>query len=360
MIKAGNIWQFVFTYMVTSVTVLYLPAQSSRVLDGRSAKDYMPSVEDKSFLQQQRIHIMKKELNDYSERLHLLRNRFETLFYGQSKSGEFSTPFDASTPPQKRQKPKVQYEPSLPLPPPPPVSRIRPSQLAFEIDNPQDATESPTLDDLRNGDSRDEFSTSSEFTYEDANTSSSQLDMPIIIQPTLRGYFVLRPGLTLPFKAKETTYSGQTGKSKRREYKNGFSLLGSGGFVLSNGLYFGGGAFYRENNHDTGKSYQKWPGTTNYYPNGSKSLSAGGFGEIGYNLPVSNRWSVLGNLGLGYGVSVTDKTIGRDVDGFVFAMAGLGMEWTPADFFALSLGYRYLHEEEVPAHSFEVGLKGTF
>ena len=48
------------------------------------------------------------------------------------------------------------------------------------------------------------------------------------------------------------------------------------------------------------------------------------------------------------------------MDPFFFASGGLGMSWTPSQYFAASLGYRYLHEKEVPAHAIELGLEGKF
>ena len=334
-------------------------AQPSDGLHGRSAKDYLPSVEDKSFLQQQRIHIMKKELNDYSERLYLLRNRFETLFYGQTKDDVHNRPFDASTPPQKREKPQAQFEPSLPLPPPPPVSRIRPSQLAYEIDGQDTSAESPDLDDLRQPlDTQDK---PAEFSYPENSENQDSVAIAVVESlPSRRGYFIIRPGITFPHKKKEKSYPNYPGKSKRREYDTGFSILASGGFILPSGLHLGGGAFYRENDHDTRGSYQKWPNLTNYYHSGSKSYSAGGFVEFGYTHSIHDEWKLIGDIGLGYGVSVTDKFIGRDLEDFIFAMVGLGVEWSPFDSFGLNLGCRYLYEDEVPAFVLEAGFKGTF
>ena len=78
-------------------------------------------------------------------------------------------------------------------------------------------------------------------------------------------------------------------------------------------------------------------------------------------------FGIYSTLGLGYGLSVVEdfspSPNGPDrtrLDPFLYASVGVGATFTPTDFLALSLGYRYFHEEEVPAHGLELGLIGKF
>jgi len=82
-----------------------------------------------------------------------------------------------------------------------------------------------------------------------------------------------------------------------------------------------------------------------------------------------NPWfGVYGTVSLGYGVSKIEDFApaisgGQDrtrLDPFFYASGGFGLSWTPSEHFAASLGYRYLHEGEVPAHAIELGLEGKF
>ena len=45
---------------------------------------YYENLDDKTYFQQRRIHGMKGELNDYSQKLHNLQQRFDQIFYGLS------------------------------------------------------------------------------------------------------------------------------------------------------------------------------------------------------------------------------------------------------------------------------------
>ena len=72
--------------------------------------DYFDNVDDKSFYQRQRIHGMKREINDYSERLHNLQSRFDEIFYGLSRGNSFSKPFNTEINPTRPAK-KDLYEP---------------------------------------------------------------------------------------------------------------------------------------------------------------------------------------------------------------------------------------------------------
>ena len=54
---------------------------------------YYENLDDKTYFHQRRIHGMKGELNDYSQKLHNLQQRFDQIFYGLSANQSFKTPF---------------------------------------------------------------------------------------------------------------------------------------------------------------------------------------------------------------------------------------------------------------------------
>ena len=97
-------------------------------------------------------------------------------------------------------------------------------------------------------------------------------------------------------------------------------------------------------------------------------MSIAGFLEVGYTHAFTPWFGLYSSLGLGYGVSVVEDyapllSSGQDrtrLDPFFYASGGLGAVFTPTDHLALSLGYRYHHEREVPAHALELGLEGKF
>ena len=68
-------------------------AQSPNVLNARKVQDYFQDVESKSYYQQERIRSMKGEMNEYSERLHDLQEKFHNIFYGKSTDELHQDPF---------------------------------------------------------------------------------------------------------------------------------------------------------------------------------------------------------------------------------------------------------------------------
>ena len=48
------------------------------------------------------------------------------------------------------------------------------------------------------------------------------------------------------------------------------------------------------------------------------------------------------------------------IDPTFYGSLGFGVGFAASEYFALQLGYRYLYEDEVPAHAFEIGLAGNF
>jgi len=338
---------FLIVFLLTSALGT---AQTNGVLGTRKVQDYFKDVESKSYYQQERIRSTKLEMNEYSKRLHSLQERFNHIFYGKPRENSHENPFErepkASYPktkfPERRNKVSIESQPDRS------VKFLEDSnQLAFTVDQGKSKPSRASSEKVSSS------SVSKSLTSIPPRSFSAK-------ESRFKGYFILRPGFTIPLRSKTTTYSNYPGKSKHREYKNGFSLLLSGGFKFSNGFKIGGGAFHRRTKHDSGKSFQEWPYTKIYYPNGSESISWGGFAEFGYEHALNEFFNLYSDFGVGYGVSITDKTLGSDIEDFVFLTGALGVSWTPIDFFALSLGYRYLHEEEVPAHAIELGIEGKF
>ena len=123
-------------------------------------QDYFENVDDKSFYQSQSINGMKREINDYSERLHNLQTRFDEIFYGLSRGGSFQKPFDTELLPTRPERkslydPKVSISPGLPSfsnrglvsPGRAPADLFEPeeqnpvNQLAFQVEAPGTYTE---------------------------------------------------------------------------------------------------------------------------------------------------------------------------------------------------------------------------
>ena len=183
----------------------------------------------------------------------------------------------------------------------------------------------------------------------------------------LGGYLIIRPGALFPYKD-QTTHTGPN-KSKHRKYKPGFGVSLSGGYRY-NGFNFGAGILFRKNEHDSESFERNLYSNPNNQPfaNGSESMSIAGFIEVGYTHSFNSWFGLYSSLGLGYGVSkvedfaptLTSYNDRTRLDPFFFASGGIGAVFTPTDFLAISLGYRYLHEREVPAHALELGLVGKF
>ncbi len=336
-------------------------AQSPNALGSRNVQDYFQDVESKSYYQQERIRSMKGEMNEYSERLHGLQEKFHKIFYGNPTDEIHQTPFGSK---EKISYPKRKYREPVPIEEVHSIAR-RPSskssnekrsnQLAFSVDQSKATSE------------------------KEVESQEEPLVLPLaeeknIVQEVKResfsnvsrfgGYLILRPGVAIPYKTKNSHY-GVSG-TKHRKYDPGLALTLSGGYRW-NGWKFGGGVLYRKNDHDS-KSYEKNGAITHPFANGSDSTTIAGFFESGYTHSFNQWVGLYGLLGLGYGVSIVEDFAplfsgGVDrsrLDPFFFASAGFGVTWTPTEFFALSLGYRYLHEREVPAHSLEIGLEGKF
>jgi len=353
-------------------------AQSPNALSARKVQDYFQDVESKSYYQQERIRSMKGEMNEYSERLHSLQEKFQKIFYGRSTDELHQSPFGDK---EKISYPKRKYRDPIPLEDVESIVR-RPtnraetnpssSQLAFTVEDSTPSIETPALEETVKpapepvGQAYLLGGSSSTQTTPTVGRKQNVISAESSTPSSSGAYLILRPGITFPHRAKLTITSPQ--KEKRRKYKTGEMVTLSGGYDWGR-FFVGGGFLYRRNQmYGIPESYEK---NVSFEPfsEGSDSKSVAAFIEFGYEHPLGNGFNLITDLGIGYGVSViedfspflppleTDRT---RLDPFLFASGGFGFSWSPNDSFSLELAYRYLHEDEVPAHSAQVGLKGNF
>ncbi|MBT7406395.1 MAG: outer membrane beta-barrel protein, partial [Opitutae bacterium] len=92
------------------------------------------------------------------------------------------------------------------------------------------------------------------------------------------------------------------------------------------------------------------------------SESYSGFLDLGYNLNVSHAIDLYAGIGVGYYLTLIDdnKDLSTRKEHDVFLTASTGISWKMSELFSLSLGYRYFHENEVPAHIAELGANFDF
>jgi len=291
--------------------------------------DYYENMDDKSFYQQKRIHGMKGELNNYSEKLHNLQDRFDKIFYGLSSQGSFKTPFDTSNQPARPViQPRVEY-----TPPPAqvnssllddiPVVGEQPSanQLAFNVDSPGTFTQDEKVVSTFNPNSK--------------NGAGY--------------YFLFRPGMAFASKIHKNADS-------YKRFNDGFSATVAGGFKVNNFNIGLGGVYKKHSFHDDSKL------RTPLQPLTGDSETYSGFLDLGYNLNVSRSIDLYAGIGVGYYLSLIDdkRDLSSRKDHGVFLTGSTGISWRMSEVFALSLGYRYFHEDEVPAHIVELGANFTF
>ena len=332
-------------------------AQSPNALDSRKVQDYFQDVESKSYYQQERIRSMKVEMNEYSERLHGLQEKFHKIFYGKSSDRLHESPFGDR---EKISYPQRTYRERIPMsevnsivrkPEKYSQPKKESSQLAFTVDESGRSNIDAGKDNAY-------------LSADDQMLTNTNINEP---NSGLGGYLIIRPGALFPYKD-QTTHTGPN-KSKHRKYKPGFGVSLSGGYRY-NGFNFGAGILFRKNEHDSESFERNLYSNPNNQPfaNGSESMSIAGFIEVGYTHSFNSWFGLYSSLGLGYGVSkvedfaptLTSYNDRTRLDPFFFASGGIGAVFTPTDFLAISLGYRYLHEREVPAHALELGLVGKF
>ena len=80
---------------------------------------------------------------------------------------------------------------------------------------------------------------------------------------------------------------------------------------------------------------------------------------MGYQLPLGQNFDGYFGFGLGYYLSMIGDPRDRKQHD-ILLIGSIGLAWYFSDNLALRLGYRYQHEEEVPAHLIDLGLGFDF
>lgn len=318
---------------------VYLPLSSQK-----PTIDYFETVDEKSYYQRQRIHGMKRDINDYSQRLHTLQRRFDEIFYGLSGNKSFDTPFDLSQKPTRPVSRQLIEETTVS-----PVLNPRVAE-SFPVSDQSDLIEPSTISPPEN---QLAFQVDGPGSFVQDGKSAGLLKSSDSNSAELGKYLIVSPGLAIPFKIHRPN-PGMI-KTSYRRYDPGVSLNLSGGFER-NGFRFGLGGMFKTNKHH-GSSYEKIGGTKTHFENHSKTFA--GFLDVGYRLKLFGSLDGFAGIGLGYYLSIIEAPRKRKDHGF-FASGNLGIAYNLNELISLSLGYRYLHEEEVPAHLAELGLDFDF
>ena len=324
-------------HFLCDIALLSAIGEDRLSVDRKPTIDFFDELDDKTFYQQKRIHGMKNELNNYSQKLHNLKERFDRIFYGLSAEGNFKTPFNTSD------------EPKRPVPQTPTSNSISPSYTPKNPVNYSDNNSS--LDELKfeeplelsqpedqlafNVDSPGEF------------TQNDQIVSTFNPKPSPIGgyYLIISPGIAFPYEKHITSKS-------YRKYDPGFSINTSGGMNISSFKIGLGASYKRHTFHHSAELY-----------NPSRSLSGdsetfAGYLDFGYRLPISTSIDAILGAGIGYYLSIIedkpDLSSRKDHD--VFFTLSSGIAWKYSEYLAASLTYRYLHEYEIPAHILELGL----
>ena len=294
---------------------------------------YYENLDDKTYFHQRRIHGMKGELNDYSQKLYNLQQRFDQIFYGLSANHSFKTPFDVSNQPVRpsygnRFEGNLTSGQSFTVPSndfsraPRDAETTPPSnlnQLAFNVDSPGES---------KNGNQR-----ASSFTPSSSGSRG------------LGAYLILTPAVAIPFKAHE-------GVDFKRKYDPGLAVSLAGG-VKKDGFRFGLGALYKRNDFDSSSRDKSGNPLT------QESETFAAYLDLGYEFALVGALDGYVGLGLGYYRSYLEDPLERTKDGFL-PTGVIGLAYNFSDLVALRLGYRYFHEDEVPAHLAELGLGFEF
>jgi len=295
---------------------------------------YYENLDDKTYFHQRRIHGMKGELNNYSEKLHNLQKRFDQIFYGLSADHSFKTPFDVSNQPVRPSR-STRFEsnstsghsasssPNALSRVPEGTERVSPSgpnQLAFNVDSPGQFK-------------KDDQVVS---TFAPSRSGSGGLG----------GYLILTPGVAIPYK------THHDGVNSRRKYDPGLAVSLAGGF-RNDDFRIGLGAIFKRNEFDPSSRDDLGNPLT------QESETFAVYLDLGYEFGLVGSLDGYVGLGLGYYRSYIEDPLERNEDGF-FATGAIGLAYNFSDLVALRLGYRYFHEDEVPAHLAELGLGFEF
>lgn len=342
----AHIW---FLYPIILLGQYSSDSRSSFLAEEKPVSDYFEKVDDRSFYQQQRIHGLKSELNNYSSRLHTLQQRFDQIFYGLSSKGTHSTPFDLSNSPSRPSYNQRTFESnytSSSFSPQSVTSQSTKMQgLTSELKNQQTQLPSRTNQLAFNVDAPGKYSKEGKVT--------SLFDPSQASHGSLGGYLIISPGFSIPFKTHEGDLLAK--KTRQREYDPGVSVNIAGGFE-KNPFRIGIGLTYKRHSLDD-SSYEIPPVTKESISGHSQTIA--GYLDLGLRTPIASSLDAYLGVGLGYYLSLVEDPRKRKDHGF-FATGSLGLAWNVSDLIALRFGYRYLHEEEVPSHVAELGLNFDF
>ncbi len=339
----NNVPNFILALLSTVLYSVLFPAcilQAQRsynsdyrpVVSTKSVVDYYENMDDKSFYQQKRIHGIKGELNNYSEKLHNLQDRFDKIFYGLSSQGSFKTPFDTSKKPDR------------------PVFERNFEPNVTGVESDKQNTHSPIINNPV-----EPLSSQNQLAFNVNSPGSFTKDDQVVstFNPNARSglgyYFLLRPGVAFPYKIHKNSQS-------YKRYDPGFSAVLAGGFKV-NGFKIGLGSGYKKNSfHDTSKLY-----TTSKHLTGACETFSG-YLDLGYEFNLVNSIDAYLGLGVGYYLSLIEdnKDLSSRKEHDLFVSGSAGMAWRFSELFALSIGYRYFYENEAPAHLAELGLNFEF
>lgn len=342
---------FIFAFLST-VTFCFSQYNGDRGYPSVSSKkpvtEYFDSVDDKSYYQSQRIHGMKQEINRYSERLHGLQKRFDEIFYGLSRGGSFQKPFDTNNMPRRVERIDL-FEPEIEKKPFPEgiSSTNQPPADLF------DPNESNSLNQLA-------FQVEAPGTYTEDGKRKALFDPKSHTSGALGKYFILTPGYAIPHKIHKPSHP-IFNSQKYKRYDPGVSVVAAGGFERNNFRFGLGGMYKRLQHHET--SYEFHTSLYPTYPHKGQinrsSETFAGFLDLGYEANLFANFDGFIGLGLGYYLSVI-KDPRRNLDHGFFATGNIGVAYNFNQMAALRFGYRYLHEEEAPAHVAELGLDLEF
>ena len=290
--------------------------------------------------------ISEDEMNDYSRRLHSLQENLK--FFGSVSGNGYKSPFSKQSsvsPSQNSFQEPEKEEPKQTSP-----RYLKNSQkLAFEV-NQGEATP-VAVDEEPN----------------QVSEANQDVSPPVSRQKQgMGGYLVLRPGITLPYDDKTSHFPG--GKSKHREYKPG-PMVSLSGDISGADLCLVPVPCIK-NKYDLGIVTKRLAVLVPLLAP-EVNPNCAGFVEVGYEHWLHQRVKFISNLNVGYGVSFVEDysssltpggvSYNRErIDPTFYGSLGLGVGFAASEYFALQLGYRYLFEDEVPAHAFEIGLAGNF
>lgn len=342
----AHLW---FLYPIILLGQYSSDSRSSFLAEEKPVSDYFEKVDDRSFYQQQRIHGLKSELNNYSSRLHTLQQRFDQIFYGLSSKGSHSTPFDLSNSPSRPSYNKRTFDSNYTS------SSFSPQSVSSQSSKMQGLTsesknQQPQLP-LRTNQLA--FNVESPGKYSKEGKVTSLFDPDQASHGSLGGYLIISPGFSIPFKTHEGDLLAK--KTRQREYDPGVSVNIAGGFE-KNPFRIGIGLTYKRHSLDD-SSYEIPPVTKQSISGYSQTIA--GYLDLGLRTPIASSLDAYLGVGLGYYLSLVEDPRKRKDHGF-FATGSLGLAWNVSDLIALRFGYRYLHEEEVPSHVAELGLNFDF